>query len=279
MIDQSIWLVIPVVLIAIAIRITRQWYKKKKELEYREVVRNTSMRYHALLALNKQFYFVPLSPLYRAKIASSKQQYDRFCFYDLFYETVKANRKLIEASIRQAEHNASLYAEYCMKLAVLPALSSKALASELQVPFDKYSLCEKELCDAVTLCPVTDFSIVCKISYVSPQGRNAYQRDHAFFTADIYRAFAEIANDQKRDHAKERQRSAMTPGLRYKVMQRDGFRCTLCGRSTEADGVKLEVDHIKPVSTGGLTEMDNLRTLCMECNRGKSASYTQYGPN
>jgi 5-methylcytosine-specific restriction endonuclease McrA len=36
------------------------------------------------------------------------------------------------------------------------------------------------------------------------------------------------------------------------------------------DGVKLEVDHIKPISKGGKTVLNNLQTLCMDCNRGKS---------
>ena len=43
---------------------------------------------------------------------------------------------------------------------------------------------------------------------------------------------------------------------------------TLCGASAN-DGVKLEVDHIVPVSKGGKSTMDNLQTLCERCNRGK----------
>lgn len=66
------------------------------------------------------------------------------------------------------------------------------------------------------------------------------------------------------------QRRLMTDSLRYDVMQRDGFRCQLCG-ATAADGYKLHVDHIIPVSKGGKTEMRNLRTLCERCNMGKGA--------
>ena len=57
------------------------------------------------------------------------------------------------------------------------------------------------------------------------------------------------------------QRRLMTDSLRYDVMRRDGFRCQICG-ATAADGYKLHVDHILPVSKGGKTEMGNLRTLC-----------------
>ena len=71
----------------------------------------------------------------------------------------------------------------------------------------------------------------------------------------------------------KKQRSAMTPGLRYEILQRDGFRCVKCGRSAEEDGVKLHVDHIVPISKGGKTERDNLQTLCANCNLGKGTRF------
>ncbi|MFT3768441.1 MAG: HNH endonuclease signature motif containing protein [Minicystis sp.] len=62
--------------------------------------------------------------------------------------------------------------------------------------------------------------------------------------------------------------------LRYEILSRDGFRCRACGRTPSADGVKLHIDHIRPFSLGGLTEKANLRTLCNDCNIGRSNRYT-----
>ena len=60
-------------------------------------------------------------------------------------------------------------------------------------------------------------------------------------------------------------------GLRFKVLQRDRFRCQLCGRSPATElGCKLHVDHIVPFSKGGKTNFENLRALCAECNVGRS---------
>ena len=78
--------------------------------------------------------------------------------------------------------------------------------------------------------------------------------------------------------AADYERSLLTPKLRYDILRRDGFRCTICGRGQE-DGVKLHIDHIKPVSKGGRTTPDNLRTLCQDCNLGKSDSYVEGGYN
>lgn len=74
------------------------------------------------------------------------------------------------------------------------------------------------------------------------------------------------------------ERDKMTTKLRYAVMQRDQFRCVLCGATVDS-GAKLHVDHIIPVSKGGKTEMNNLRTLCDRCNLGKGASYNPNGMN
>lgn len=59
--------------------------------------------------------------------------------------------------------------------------------------------------------------------------------------------------------------------LRFKVLLRDNFKCSQCGRSPATDSsVELHVDHIYPWAKGGETTFDNLRTLCKECNLGKS---------
>ena len=68
-------------------------------------------------------------------------------------------------------------------------------------------------------------------------------------------------------------RTPRSPGLRlrFKVLQRDRFRCCACGASPSVTpGVVLEVDHIQPWSKGGETVFENLQTLCLPCNQGKT---------
>lgn len=75
-------------------------------------------------------------------------------------------------------------------------------------------------------------------------------------------------NSIEHQHFVAEQRRLMKDSLRYDILKRDNFRCQLCG-STAQDGVRLHVDHIIPVSKGGLTEPSNLRVLCERCNMGK----------
>lgn len=56
---------------------------------------------------------------------------------------------------------------------------------------------------------------------------------------------------------------------RFEVFKRDSFTCQYCGNS--APDVVLEVDHIKPVASGGENDTLNLITSCKNCNSGKGA--------
>ena len=59
--------------------------------------------------------------------------------------------------------------------------------------------------------------------------------------------------------------------LRFKVLKRDNFSCVQCGASPAKNPeIVLHIDHIKPWSKGGETEISNLQTLCQNCNLGKS---------
>lgn len=68
------------------------------------------------------------------------------------------------------------------------------------------------------------------------------------------------------------QRALMTSKLRQQIKERDGYTCKQCGASVHQEpNLLLEIDHIIPVSKGGLTTEDNLQTLCWRCNRKKGA--------
>ena len=73
-------------------------------------------------------------------------------------------------------------------------------------------------------------------------------------------------------YSKENSRN-VSLSLRLKVLNRDNFKCVFCGKSPATDfGTKLHIDHILPFSKGGKSTLENLQTLCEECNLGKSDS-------
>lgn len=68
------------------------------------------------------------------------------------------------------------------------------------------------------------------------------------------------------------QRALMTSNLRERIKERDNYTCCNCNLGIEDEqNLLLEIDHIIPVSKGGLSTEKNLQTLCWRCNRTKGA--------
>lgn len=71
-------------------------------------------------------------------------------------------------------------------------------------------------------------------------------------------------------------REPLRPSLRFKVLERDSYRCRYCGATPES--AELHVDHVHPVSEGGGNELENLVTSCRSCNLGKGAKVLDETP-
>ena len=83
-----------------------------------------------------------------------------------------------------------------------------------------------------------------------------------------YKNKGELPTEPKTDFRSKRK--TLSNALRFEVMERDRFKCTLCGKSPATDlKTKLEIDHIKSIFNGGNNDLSNLRTLCSLCNNGK----------
>ncbi len=68
--------------------------------------------------------------------------------------------------------------------------------------------------------------------------------------------------------SKKRILKDFTEAQKKVIMERDGYRCVICGRGVK-DGVELQVDHIKPKDLGGTNSIDNGETLCGQHNYQK----------
>lgn len=76
------------------------------------------------------------------------------------------------------------------------------------------------------------------------------------------------------------QRALMTQALREKIKTRDNFTCQNCSLSIyDERNLLLEIDHITPLSKGGMTAEDNLQVLCWRCNRSKGSKIEDFEIN
>lgn len=98
------------------------------------------------------------------------------------------------------------------------------------------------------------------------------QLDAATFKREFYAASrGETGSRMARYVVPSRQRPMLPADLRMQIFERDDYTCRYCGER----GVRLEADHVVPVSKGGSDDPANLVTACFPCNRSKGAKLLQ----
>lgn len=108
--------------------------------------------------------------------------------------------------------------------------------------------------------------------YISSGGNASTQCDVVMDISNLNKFVEYLSSRIRFKQSVAGQRALMTSRLRQKIKERDGYTCCRCGLSVEQEpNLLLEIDHIVPVSKGGLTTESNLQTLCWRCNRSKGA--------
>lgn len=108
--------------------------------------------------------------------------------------------------------------------------------------------------------------------YVSPGGNSSMKFDIRMDIANLDGFVTYLRGLIRVLKSIEGQRALMTSSLREKIKVRDDFTCRMCRLSAKDErNLLLEIDHIVPLSKGGITSESNLQTLCWRCNRSKGA--------
>lgn len=79
------------------------------------------------------------------------------------------------------------------------------------------------------------------------------------------------AKRMQRKYLQQYSETNLIPGWRDALIQFYGARCLCCGSS-----VRLEADHVVPLSSGGAHRAENLQVLCRSCNRSKHTKTIDY---
>lgn len=269
MIEYVIGLV-AVVLIITLIIIFVSLYKK-----YTKMIVQNSKRLKKLFDLNDntKFNYINQRQYYFHQTCNSKRQLDKLNLNEYFVGMIEGDFDYFKNIYEPIIQNNEIYQDYINKCASIKSEATDELCKELKTKLKKFLKREDSLFKKNQLLPVLDITIELKATYTSPAGRNSYWKkstyDYDEFKSIFEYATLLILNKQTRQYQIKLERAKLNDSLRYDVLRRDNFRCKICGASAN-DGVKLHVDHIIPVSKGGKTTMDNLRTLCDRCNMGKS---------
>lgn len=111
-----------------------------------------------------------------------------------------------------------------------------------------------------------------RFQYVSTGGNSSSNLDIRFDIENLEKIIVYLSDLITFKNSVAGQRALMTRSLREKIKTRDNFTCQHCGLSVHDErNLLLEIDHIRPLSKGGITSEDNLQTLCWKCNRSKGS--------
>jgi hypothetical protein len=174
--------------------------------------------------------------------------------YDKLMSNIDSNRIMLRA--------------YNNDFRCLKSSAGKKTVHKYRMPLFLYKLIEKEITRRKKANPRTDTDFIVTAMYVSPKGKNSYRKSLSYSYGKTAELVDLVHYQLEKRKTKDYQRTLMSASLRYDILLRDGFKCQICGASMK-DGATLHVDHIIPVSKGGETEANNLRTLCDRCNLGK----------
>ncbi|CAH0247254.1 HNH endonuclease [Microbacterium sp. Bi128] len=243
----------------------------------RRIVAATSAALSELHELNGRYAasVMPLPVLtrrYRAA-TTSKSAFDRFPLRTFLMDAVLDDETRLVVDIDQRLDRMRHYSAYTRELTDVGNRSIGRSGDRRMNP-DKYAKIERELFHKRMLTAPTPLATVTAVvTYTSPQGRNSYRKHLDWSFAELRVGLDEArrqrAAKSTSEYLRRRERSLLTPKLRTDILRRDGSRCRMCGASANT-GAVLHIDHIVPISHGGLTVPGNLQTLCQSCNLGKS---------
>ena len=118
---------------------------------------------------------------------------------------------------------------------------------------------------------------VYSFEYVSAGGNSSQKTTIKLNTETIDALVARLDEMIRYRKSAVGQRALMTAKLRNFVKSRDKHSCQYCSVSlADEPHLLLEVDHVIPISKGGLSVLENLQTLCWRCNRSKSNKILDY---
>ena len=278
--DYSIYLwlaVLFILLIGIIAKLILTIIKHKHKKVINKVKQFSNL-YTSLYDLNNKYHFhTDISEAYElTQVFNSKQGLERANANDIIAYLL-FNDSTIQQVYSKLTENRQMYEDYIKEYNAISSTTDEKI-SESKVKKSRFFEIENKACQEILLNPIRDVTINIYFEYNSPMGKNRYRRSFVSKYSNLNHIFTEIPRRQIIQAQARVERSKMSDALRYEVLKRDGFRCTICGK-TANDGVKLHVDHIFPVSKGGKTEVDNLRTLCERCNLGKSDKFDINGLN
>ena len=242
--------------------------------ELDNIVKSNSNRFLKLVDVNSHFQFNQArGSFWVDKRYDNKSSFNKIDpAYIMAYE-IRNNVQFHSENIRLILENRSKIDEYHDAIDAIQELEFDKTCSNGRFPTWMIRWRENSVIRDAIQRPVVDCVFNVTMYYRSRKGNVNLRKAESFDLNEIRRCLDSVSRTtlDKKTYSRITavERGEITDSLRYDILNRDHFRCVICGASAR-EGANLHVDHIVPVSKGGKSTRDNLRTLCERCNIGKS---------
>lgn len=255
--------------------------KKQGRNKYLSFVRENSLAIKNLLELNRTF--VPHQPEnfdQSNKYDNETHYFNISCEDYLIYQLQFLQRK-VKDEIKICSANQNFYVKYLEKVNALRNFGNFATSCK-KLKTEKLINLEKQVFQNLVKQKPRPFSITISLVSVNYYGKvQHFPKTQTFNTNEILALIKRINNKSEHfyndreiwDAICRVERGKVSNRKRFEIYERDGYRCQICGRKFDKD--HLEIDHIKPIAKGGKSSMDNLQSLCHNCNVEKGATYEE----
>ena len=245
-----------------------------REIILNNKVLSNSKKISMLLELNKQTVFHKVTDVFEiSKHYDNKSNYSKIEPAYIMTAEIRSNLDFYSDYVFKIKEN-RLHKEQYLKEA--EAILSKEISIDYKaigIPEKSYLKREEKLFKKRMIFPIVDCRFLVNLSYTSKKGRVNLSKGDAFNFDEFFTCFESVSRTYLKKGTYSQlaavERGEISDSLRYDILKRDNFACAICGATSKL-GARLHIDHIVPISKGGKSVPENLRTLCERCNVGKS---------
>ena len=247
--------------------------------KYKEFINHHSVALKQLFYINEKYQFKDILSYQLKHVYDS---FDNFINVDcLDYLTAELVRleKPIKQALKDTLDNKNQYRNY------LNEVKGTCLNNQydVDIPFKnkgRLFKLESQILKSNFLTPTTEFVMSVNLKLLSGYGSNMKEKHEIYKAEQIKEIINKINqktgsvydNKDVWDSLCKVERAKVTKEIRKQIYYRDHYTCKCCGKYN----VRLEIDHIIPISRGGKTEIGNLQTLCHDCNKKKGTKTIRY---
>lgn len=246
----------------------------RRNKERNAQVLSRSKKIASLLKLNKEINFHNISSTFLVdKKYDNKSNYNKIEPAYLMMAEIKNNINFFQGYFQKVKENREKQVFYKKQISAIQNEKFEIDMQGIEFSIEEFLQREENLFLNYILNPTIDSTIEIKMSYTSPKGQVNISKSGTFYFNEMFTCFESISRShldkQTYSYLSLVERGEVSDSLRYDILNRDNFKCVICGASSK-EGARLHVDHIIPISKGGKSHPSNLRTLCERCNIGKS---------